>query len=298
MKQCTHDGLLTGGPHNAAHGVTTCVHHTFTHIKALAVMLDHGRDNLKQPSNKTELPREQVYGYRFFSDIQTGLIAKGNFRATVTGYDREYKKDKNGHATGGALTMLWHPLTGPILSASMNDYQLFEAGNMMVDNDPDLMPLTPRLELKQGGNIYMNISDLSAIIEMQDIGNDLLITTKSKLLDKDQKSPDTGEITCEVTYIFSPDKVTFKFKHNGAIQDKIINTIIPIIAKFSEKAYTIAETTLHISKERSAAILTSNRPFHNLDINNRMYNPVPGLEAIPITIAQNNVVIEIRVKEV
>lgn len=211
MQQCTADGLLQGGPHNASHHITPCVHHTFTHIKALATMLDEGKDDLKTAKNKIELPREQAYGYRFFSDIQTGLVAKGDFRATVIGYDREYKKDKNGHATGGALTMLWHQLTGPILAASMNNYQLFEAGNMMVDNDPGLMPLTPRIELKQGVGTYMNISDLNAVIEMQDNGDELIITTKSKLVDQDQKSPEIGEVSCMVTYIFTPAKFTVKF---------------------------------------------------------------------------------------
>jgi len=103
------------------------VHHTFSHIKGLTTLLDHGNATEKISLSNISLPREKIYGSRFFSDIQTWLIAKGKYKATVTGYDREYKKTKNGHATGGALTMLWHEKAGPIFTASMNEYQLLEA---------------------------------------------------------------------------------------------------------------------------------------------------------------------------
>ena len=42
MAACTHDGLLYGGPDYEAHGDLPCIHHTFTHAKALATVLDRG----------------------------------------------------------------------------------------------------------------------------------------------------------------------------------------------------------------------------------------------------------------
>ncbi|WP_431211299.1 hypothetical protein ACQ86N_36255 [Puia sp. P3] len=74
----------------------------------------------------------------------------------------------NGHATGGALTMLWHNLTGPLFVASMNAYQLVEAGNMQADKDPLSMPLTPRAEFTSNGIAYMNISDITATITLEE----------------------------------------------------------------------------------------------------------------------------------
>ena len=38
MAACTHDGLLYGGPDYFAHGDLPCIHHTFTHAKALATV--------------------------------------------------------------------------------------------------------------------------------------------------------------------------------------------------------------------------------------------------------------------
>ncbi len=42
MARCTQDGLLYGGPDYFVHGDAPCIHHTFTHAKALATVLDRG----------------------------------------------------------------------------------------------------------------------------------------------------------------------------------------------------------------------------------------------------------------
>jgi hypothetical protein len=42
MAVCTHNGLLYGGLDYFAHGDQPCIHHTFTHAKALATVLDRG----------------------------------------------------------------------------------------------------------------------------------------------------------------------------------------------------------------------------------------------------------------
>jgi hypothetical protein len=292
FKQCSHQGLLQGGPHNVSHNITPCVHHTFTHIKSLTTILDHG-DQHKQINTKVELPRERAYGYRFFSDIQTGLVAKGKYRATITGYDREYKETRNGHATGGALTMLWHELTGPILAGSMNAYQIFEAGNQPVDTDPLSMPLTPRIELKVDGKTYMNISYLDAKIDVAD-GDVLIINTQSKLVDKDQRSPETGDINCKVTYIFSKDKVLLKFSHDGGHDG--IRVIIPIISKAAEMVEMVSDKAIRFHKEKALVGITANHPLVKLPTTTgRIYNAVPGLEAVPLAIDQNDCEIEIRV---
>lgn len=296
MHQCTKDGLLYGGPHYITHQVIPCVHHTFSHIKALTTILEYGDPKTKINTDRLKLPREENYGGRFFPDIQTWLIAKGDFKATITGYDREYKKTKNGHATGGALTMLWHKKTGPLLVASMNQYQLYEAGNMQPDNDPFSIPLTPRIELKLNGSVYMNISDLDAIIDAKTENHQVIITTQAKLVDGDQQNPASGAINCMVTYYFSNDKITMKFscdKNQYADQVKII---LPVIAKSIEKLRVISNHAVQIQKGLFTVKITANHAIDQLpSTNGRVFNFVPGYEAIPFYIKQNNVVIEIEI---
>ena len=205
MQQLTVNGLLQGGPHYAAHNVPVCVHHTFSHIKALTTVLDYSKLHKSVDIAKFLLPRETNYSSRFIADTQTYLITKNGFKATITGYDKEYKKTKNGHATGGALTTLWHAKTGSILSGSMNEYQIFEAGNQQADNDPHSMALTPRIELRTGGKVYMNISDLNARMEIDQNPDQITVNTFSKLVDKDQTDP-SSVINCQVSYHFDHQK--------------------------------------------------------------------------------------------
>jgi len=296
MQQCTKDGLLYGGPHYIAHQVTPCVHHTFSHIKALTTVLQYGDPQTKLNPDKLILPREENYGSRFFPDIQTWLIAKGNYKATITGYDREYKKTTNGHATGGALTMLWHKKTGPLMIASMNDYQLYEAGNMQPDSDPFSMSLTPRIEIKLNGSIYRNISDLDAAIEVKTEHNQIIATTHSKLVDKDQQSPPSGPINCTVTYCFADEKVIMKFSYDKNIHADQVKIIFPVIAKQEEKISTISNRELRIDKKPSVVKISANHPITQMpSTNGRVFNFVPGYEAVPFCIAQNDVVIEVGV---
>lgn len=296
MQRTTVNGLLQGGPHFAAHNVPVCVHHTFTHIKGLVSVLEHG-DHYKQldaPRTQTLLPREKIYGVREFSDIQTWLISKGNFRATITGYDRDYKHTKNGHTTGGAITLLWHKTTGPILCASMNEYQMVEAGNQQVETDPHAMPLTPRIELRNGTPLYMNISDHIAVITVADLGEKLVVKTQSKLVDRDQKDPAGGIVNCEMNYEFTAGKVTLHFKHDG---DSSVKIIVPFVARGTDKLNILNSKTFTVKRELGGLVkVSSSQPLVTMPTTNgRIFNFVPGLEAVPFAIEQNEVTMEISV---
>lgn len=293
MKQCTHEGLLTGGPHYQAHRIPTCVHHTFSHAKALTVILDHGLPQVKNNGTAQLLPRETAKGYLFFEDIQTWLISKGGFRATVTGYDKEYKKTKNGHASGGALTMLWHTKAGPLIVGSMNAYQLYEPGNMQIDADPFSMPLTPRIEWKQDGNVYMNISDLSAVISIREEYGSVIVSAVSKLVDKDQQNPAGGAVTCYTEYTFSEHKVVLRFRFDRT-GDMVI--VIPVISAATEKMDIISDKWVRLHKKNCRVNISSDTILHQAPTSaGRIFNYVPGFAAIPFVIKNNKATVEIEV---
>jgi hypothetical protein len=292
MQRSTINGLLQGGPHFAAHGVPVCVHHTFTHIKALVTVLEHPPQKINLTN--ISLPREKHYGICELSDIQTWLITKGDYRATITGYDRDYKHTPNGHATGGALTMLWHKKTGPLLCASMNEYQMVEAGNQQVETDPHTMPLTPRIELREGDKLYMNISDHEAVITAQNQGDKIIVKTKSKLVDKNQKDPKGGAINCEVNYEFTAGKVLIYFKHDKP--NAQVKIIILVIAKAAERLTVLSKNALQIKRESGLVKIASTRPLIQLPTTNgRIFNFVPGFEAVPLAMDGNEGIVEISV---
>ena len=294
LKDCTSDKLLHGGPHYHAHGVLPCVHHTFCHAKALATVLNHQSRNHFDPES-IKLPREMVYGVKEFPDNQTWLVSKGKFRATVTGYDCEYEM-KSGHATGGAMSMLWHELAGPVFSASMNKYQLVEEFNMQPDNDPDSITLTPRIELVQGIQVYKNINDLTAEIRSYEEDGKWIIETSSKLVDENLESPVSGVIPCKVKYIFSDEKVILKFSCDSQESKDIPKIIFPVISKQTELVKVISDRNISVLKGNCTVKISADQIIRQIPVTKkRVFNFVPGMEAIPLMISSREAEITVEV---
>ncbi|MBS1661863.1 MAG: hypothetical protein JST68_12525 [Bacteroidetes bacterium] len=316
FERCTIDGILYGGPHYASHHIPPSIHHTFTHIKALTTILDHQPEAGATPSNaapgsgatpanvapgvsrpavaaasaKTAtaallLPREAPHSPRFFPDIQTWLLSTGGYRATITAYDREYKAMHNGHATGGALSLLWHEQTGPIFVASMTAYQLVEAGNMQKDTDPHSMSLTPRMEYTTDGVTYTNIADLESKVTVEEKHDRTIVRTESRLVDKDQHEPAQGTIRCQITYTFTPKNIRLSFHHNSTPQASDIRIVLPVISASGESFTTQGDKTIHIKKQNATLTIRANQPLQQLPTTDgRIFNFVPGFEAIPLAI--------------
>ena len=101
MAACTHEGLLFGGPDYEAAGQPPCVHHTFTHAKVLAEILDRDLQVLlekeepeavKEPEDAKELAGEVSGGIRFYPEIASWSIRRPGWYGFVTAYDWEYMR--------------------------------------------------------------------------------------------------------------------------------------------------------------------------------------------------------------
>jgi len=280
LKQCTDNGLLHGGPHYTSHGILPCIHHTFCHAKAFASILNHKIPGKPKDFEKVELPRSKEQGVKVFKDILTSLISKGDWRATITEYDREYYF-QNGHATGGALTMLWHKECGPVVCASMNEYQMVEADNMQIHGDPFYMPLTPRLQYVEDGEYFMNISDLGASVNHEETKDAITFYIKANLVDGEQNSPSREKINCTIKYTFEEEVISI----DVAIDEKYTDAckyIFPIISRKNEKI-TRSSHDLTVHKKFGAIRLSGNsEPEIMPTLNGRVFNYVPGMEAVPL----------------
>ena len=114
MSACTQDGLLYGGPDYFRHGDRPCIHHTFTHAKALATVLDRGRANI-QAKERPSIPRDKSVGLRHYPEVGTYLASKGPWRATVTENDWEVLEAVGNAARGFPVA----PATIEIVSSAM-----------------------------------------------------------------------------------------------------------------------------------------------------------------------------------
>jgi hypothetical protein len=282
LEKCTTDGLLYGGLHNAVHGELPSIHHTFCHAKAMATILDYGIP-LQKETDAVKLPREEVKGVIEFQDIQTWLISKGGFRATITGYDRQY--ESNTHATGGTISMLWHSLTGPLLAASLSEYRLLEATNMQMDKDPFSMPLTPRLELQQNNRLFRSSSDLSAKIELVNSSEMVEFLVDTNLVDGAQNSPENGKLPVRFHYSFDHNLMNISAFCSVKETAGRLCFYLPVISENTEKFYFISKNKLCIDKGKAKLLISCNTNISMAPTTDgRVFNFVPGFEALPISI--------------
>jgi len=275
LAACTHDGLLSGGPHYHAHGELPCVHHTFCHAKALAAALDYPCPELASP---ILLPRETAHGVRVFPEIATWLLATGPWRATVTAYDWEYLPE--GHASGGTLSLLWHTPTGPLLTAGVTRYtSMAEVTNMQPHRDLVFQPLTMRVALDIAGVSYTTCNDFNANVIVQEEVDTILVTVESTLVNREHQPPGMGSIPVTASYSFTRDAVDITILTTGE------NTCfyLPIVSIAGEPVTINADGAVTIEKLLGHVHITaSSHPMGNIDSAPRLFNHVPGHEAIPL----------------
>ena len=186
LDRFTRDGILAGGLHYPQQGELPCIHHTFCHARSLATVLDN---TAPLAPAAVALPRDAASGVREFSEIRTWLAGIGPWRATVTAYDWVYDAEAlpAGHASGGALSMLWHSALGPVMLASVTEYGLVEPSNMQPPREGPPVPLTPRVELETGGVTYRSINDLTAQVRHRSGPDGIRFEIRGELKDRRQR---------------------------------------------------------------------------------------------------------------
>jgi hypothetical protein len=282
LKECTHDGLLYAGPHNFTHGELPSVHHTFCHAKALATILDIG---IPEPPVKTDrIPRDLEKGVIEMLDMQTWLISKGPWRATITGYDQLYIP--NSHASGGALTLLWHEKVGPVCASSTTDYKLIEPTNMQMDKDPHSMSLTPRLEFRSDGRRFSNIQDAAAVIDWHERDGGITVKSTGSLVDGGQKSPNGLKAEFKVHYFFDKDLCQIMAEVDMEKKSGELLFILPIISENFEKITRASNKKIIVKKQGGDVTIRANQKIDILPTNDtgRVFNFVPGMEALPLAV--------------
>jgi hypothetical protein len=291
MAACTHNGLLYGGPDYFAHGDQPCIHHTFTHAKALATVLDRGGAET-EPGAKVLLPRDEPYGVKSFPEIGTSLVSIGEWRATVTEYDFEYIEQVQagggkgaGHASGGALSLLYHQTLGPVLCASMTEYAMIEISNQQVFTDAPHMTLTPRIECKKD-QAYTSLSDLEAVVTKSESPKEIIFESRGRLLSSARKPLPGGEVRYRLIYRLTDAAVEIVASTSAAERPKApIQLILPVVSRSSEAVEQADSGTVRITKPKGRlSIATDSKRGFEAIPKARTFNLVPGFECVPFVV--------------
>lgn len=259
-ERCTHDGALYPGLMAYDAGEPACIHHAFTHAKALAVMFLDMREADFNRAKTAILPREKRYGVQSFQSGNLMIVSVGGWRATVNANDFIYIHGAEN--TGGSLTMLWHERYGAICAATMNRFEKSEPLNMQYQRGRDTYCMTPRIEWNGRS------SDCDKTVQLQSGGSEkeAWIVAES-----------TAEPGFRMTYRFFGDTVELSATTG---QDGVYH--LPVVADRS--------TRISVSKRivcfNDLLTVTADRDIEPVCPNEtRLYNPVGGFEYFPLKIS-------------
>ncbi|MET3666063.1 hypothetical protein [Caulobacter sp. 1776] len=285
LAACTHDGLLYGGPHYRDHGYRPCIHHTFSHAKALATVIDLAKPT---PIAPAALPRDVAYGLKSFSEIGTHLASVGPWRATFTDYDFDYMAPAGGgHASGGALSLLYHQALGPVLTASMTRYKAVEITNQQAPIDATHQPLTPRIEVTQDKEAFTSLADLTAEMTVESDGQRVRVVSRGRLLTPEGKGLDPA-VAYALIYDLTPEGLSVTARVSGLGEGRSARLIMPLIARRDE-ATSQPDARRFVVARKGGRILvkSADHDFEPLAVP-RVFNLVPGFQAAPLAIALND----------
>jgi len=282
MRRCTVDGLLAGGPHLASAGMKPCVHHTFTHAKALAVVRDH-HGLARKIHRSAPLPRAVADGVRHYPEIATWLAARGPWRATITAYDWLYR-DNVRQPTGGSISLLWHPQLGPLFAGSMPRYVPVERRNMQDHPHPGDHPLTPRVELRDGKSWFTQLYDLAAQVIATDADGRITLDVATRLLNEAGDAPPQGQSRCALRYQFDKETLAITASAPGVGSEVLRpRLVLPVISPTGEMVAQESANRIDIRKPGGTLIVEANAALHVQDTGRpRIFNLVPGFEAVPV----------------
>ncbi len=293
MAACTNDGLLYGGPGYREHGDLPCIHHTFTHAKALATVLDRGSFSA-DAGERPKLPRDEAYGLRSFPAIGTRLAAIGPWRATVTEYDWEYMEHVQpgagnlggGHVSGGALSLLYHETIGPILTASMTEYLMVEIANQQQFREGSHMGLTPRIEYVNG-ETYTNLNDFKAVLTASQEAGVIVFHAQGRMLTSSRKPVAAREIFYRMIYRMSEAGVDIEASASGEVSGPTpLRVIVPVIARSGDRAEQVDAQTIRVVKAKgTVTVHTDAAAGFGAAYKEKTFNLVPGFEAFPLAVA-------------
>lgn len=283
LKSCTSDGLLHGGPGYIAAEIPPCVHHTFTHAKPLALLLNHWK-HLPEINDATPLPREVADGVKYCKDLNVTLFARDDWRGTVSAYDAEYHyKNDYRQATGGSLGVLYHNKVGLLCAASLAVYQMVERYNQQPQPNEDFA-ITPRIETFDNNQWYTNLFDLTANVESLDRNNQIDITAAVKLKNEARETVGNTASDFTINYNCSENVLNISAITNQAITQPTA-FILPIISPNSEVVTQVSETEITIQKPEVLVKVSANLPLKIKKLQSkRLFNMVPGVEVIPIEV--------------
>ena len=179
--------------------------------------------------------------------------------------------------------MLWHEAAGPVLCASLTEYQAHEPTCMQRQKETDAC-LTSRIEMEHAGRKFWSVNDLQARVRTTEHDKNTILNVEGELTDRDYRGPDSGRVPFRARYMFSESGVLITVSvGRSPPPGSRIRYIFPVVAAGDEKIEQPDEHTLNVSRTGGTLNVTASLPATaRLKGPERMFNVVPGFETVPL----------------
>ncbi|MBR3108391.1 MAG: hypothetical protein IKH30_14620 [Clostridia bacterium] len=248
LRRCTSEGALYGGLHYKRLRQPACVHHTFCHAAGLADAL------LALPNVypvRALLPYEKESRFaRHYPEIDTWQIGIGCLLATVTASDFRGYTYANGaaHASGGAISMLYHKQLGPVMAGSIYGYGLTEMTNMQlpVEKDAQHRSLIMRWDYEKNGKTYTTCLCPDAQIRVEQEEKRIIVEVETHFVEMARWEKEDPSLTAQFRYELTENQCVISGKVNHEKPGLLFH--LPIV-----------ENTMQV---RSAQLFDRQKVFH------------------------------------
>lgn len=274
LEKCTWNGLLAGGPHYIDAGQQPCVHHTFSHAKVLAEILDMGLESyIEEAEEESKECFQENISIRHYPEIDTWKVKTSESCADITAYDWEYLQ--GGHVSGGTVSMFWNRDVGPVLCAGMGEYSLKEPNNMQVPMNCIQECLAMRIEAEWEGMVYSSIYEEQAYVKTE--GE--MIRVCGYLKNEQHKRCGKRKMPYEIFYRFGSREIDIQAEFPEG------KWICPVISRKNEEVnWNEEEKKLEIQKPGGTVLIKTDGRLELPHGRTRIFNLVPGFQALKICI--------------
>jgi hypothetical protein len=181
------------------------------------------------------------------------------------------------------LSLLYHQTLGPVLTASMTEYQMIEISNQQAFLDKPHMPLTPRIE-SAAKQTYTSLSDFEATLTTSTNANQITFEARGRLLTAAHQPLPDIDAHYHLIYRLTESAVEIIASADAASQTPL-QFILPVISRSNEAIARPDPKTIQITKPNGTLTIRTHasQGFEALP-KERTFNLVPGFECVPLTI--------------
>lgn len=281
LETCIQNGIIGFGTlYYEIFDSLPCIYPTFAKAKNLAMAIAFA----KADSGKlTPLPLDEK-GIHYYPTLNVATVRTDEWCTTISAYtykDPAGERSKYMHRpVGGSICNLWLKDHGYFQASSQTIYKRWEP--MSFPEMPETLPLTPRIEFRNGSGYFTNLYEFDALLTYQENDDNFIVSTIGELKNSKQQE---GGISYRLSHKITDYSLSKSIELIYHDTKEPVHIIEPIIKYPNMTFNRIDNHKMHIhTKEKTIELIihTKNVTLELGTDESKYRFPYPALKAYPI----------------